>query len=307
MSCLGLRKDMSHKNPPPAERRRTVRIKRSGLQTFMLEGLDRPAMKFAETREELEQAFSLVYEVYRKKNFIPNPVPHKMLYNMYSLLPSTKHIIAKSYLTVISNLTEIFDTPQFGLPMDAIYKPELDNLRDKGRSLVELSALATPREHRWKNIFLYLVQLMYWHSVYNGVDDVCITINPRHVRYYMQLFPFEQLGPERHYKRVSAPAIALRGKVKDSMDRMVEICHNLGFDTPLYSYFYRITGITPANDAAYLDSQALQVNVRPKPIKTSIVKYFLNKDKSILNELSDEQKDELQKVYPDLVLEDSSK
>ena len=188
-------KNQHNKIIPQPDRRRTVRIKRSGLHRTELGDLDRPSLKFAETKEELEQAFSLVYDVYLKKKFIPTPRDHKMLYNMYSRFPDTTHIIAKSYRQVISNLSEIFDSEDFGLPMDAIYRKELDDLRSQGRSLVELSALATPKEHRWKNIFLYLVQVMYWYSVYRGVDDVCITVNARHIRYYMQLFPFEHLGP----------------------------------------------------------------------------------------------------------------
>ncbi len=284
------------------ERRRTLRIKRSGLNKQELQDLDRPALKFAETRDEIEQVFSLVYRIYRQKKFITDPKPHKMLYSVYSLLPETVHIVAKSYLSVISNLTQIFDTPEFGLPMDVIYKPELDALRGRGRKLTELSALATPREHRWKNVFHYLVQVMYWYSIYKGVDDVCIAVNPRHVRYYKSIFPFENLGPVRHYPRVDAPAIALRAKVLESKDLMIRICRDLEFDTPLYSYFNEIAGRAPDSKMAEHLPEEFMTSGTHKGFDTDTVAYFIDRDRLILEGLTPEMKQALNTWYPGLGL-----
>jgi hypothetical protein len=295
--------DKEKKIIPMVDNRRTVRIKRSGLHRYELGDLYKPSLKFAETRKELEQAFSLVYEVYLKKKYVPQPCRHKMLYNIYSLLPDTTHIVAKSNLQVISNLTQIFDSPKFGLPMDAIYKHELDHLREQGRSIIELSYLATPKDQRWKNIFLYLVQVMYWYSVYKEVDDVCITVNPRHVRYYMKLFPFEYLGPQRHYERVGAPAVALRGKVREAKGQMQEITRSMGFETSLFSYFDTMTEDSPYQKKRRMDSKSLQIMIQPNRLKMEIVQYFLDLDPSILHGLNSEQLDELIRLYPSLVLE----
>lgn len=288
--------------PGGEERRRTVRIKRSGLRKYELDDMDRPALKFAETTEEFSQAFSLVYDVYLKKKFICEPKPHQMLYTVYSLLPQTTHIIAKSYLTVISNLTEIFDTPEFGLPMDIIFKPELDELRSQGRRIVELGSLATPTDHRWKNIFLYLVQMMYWYSVYSKVDDVCIAINPRHVRFYKHLFPFEQLGTKQHYPRVDAPAICLRGRVQESMQRMFETCRGLEFETPLYRYFYRMTAEEPNGNTPYLDQGIFDTLPKPAEIDAGVIQPFVDRDPGLVQNLSAAQKEALLAWYPELLL-----
>lgn len=43
------------------ERRRTIRIRRSALTAAKLDDIDKPSIKVAETRDELEQAFRLVY------------------------------------------------------------------------------------------------------------------------------------------------------------------------------------------------------------------------------------------------------
>ncbi len=282
------------------ERRRTLRIKRSGLLDSELQDMDRPAIKFAETREELVQSFSLVYQVYLQKKFITEPKSHRMLYSIYSLLPETVHIVAKSYLTVISNLTVIFDTPEFGLPMDVIYRPEVDELRSQGKNVVELSSLATPREHCWKNMFHYLVQVMYWYTVYKDIDFVCIAVNPRHVRYYKNLFPFEYMGPTRHYPRVEAPAVALKARVKESMSLMMEICRKLEFDTPFYSYFYRMTGQAPRASVPFLEPSVLEAVSSPMSIDVKDIKYFIQTDPAVLEDLSLEQLQALNAWYAGL-------
>lgn len=302
LQCTACRSFADNPGPKDIERRRTLRIKRSGLQKYELQDVDRPAIKFAENREELEKSFALVYQVYLQKKFITQPKPHGMLYNMYSLLPKTMHIIAKSYLQVLSNLSVIPDTPEFGLPMDVIYRPELDELRKQGKTIVELSALATPREHRWKNMFHYLVQVMYWYCVYMGVDEVCIAINPRHVRYYKGLFPFQELGPKRHYPMVDAPAIALWAPVMESMDHMLQICQDLEFDTPLYPYFYRMTGQAPSNDAPFLEAEALDAVTNPITIDPEVVRFFINTDQGLLEGVSMKQKQALNEWYSGLGL-----
>lgn len=285
------------------DRRQTIRIKRSGLHKSRLHNLDKPAIKFAQTRQELEQSFALVYRVYQKKGFIVGYKKHPLLYNIYSLLPQTAHIIAKSNQRVISNLTEIRDSREFGLPMDVIYKPELDSLRAQNRNIVELSALATPTEHRWQNIFLYLVQVMYWHSIYSGVDDVCIAVNPRQKSYYMHMFPFEEFGPLRHHPRVNAPAVGLRGRVYKSLDRMMRICNALEFDTPLYRYFYEIIAGQHKEEAPVNQASNFQLCIRRNFLPENAVAYFMRLDPTVVQDLSPRQKDVLQQVYPDLSLD----
>ena len=282
------------------DRRRTLRIKYSGLKRFNLEDLEKPAIKFAETKDELEQAFALVYQVYWEKKYITEPKEHKLYFSIYSLLPDTVHIIAKKYLTVISTLTEIFDTEEFGLPMDSIYKEEVDLLRAQNRKIVELSALATPREYRWKNIFLYQVQVMFWYSLYKGVDDICITINPRHVRYYMNLFPFEKFGEEKMYSRVNAPAIALRGKVEESIEDMIEIFNALEMETPLDYYFYLMTGTRPIKTSSIFRQDLEKIKPRPKKIDADTIAYFLEKEPSIKEKLTPKQREKLLKAYKGL-------
>lgn len=296
---------------PLIERRRTVRVKHMGIARNKLETLPKPAVKFAEVRGEFEQAFGLAYNVYLEKGFV-KPNPAGLHFGVHSLLPSTAVFIAKSGLEVVSTMTEIFDSPEFGLPMDKIYKKEVDRIRDQGKSIVEVSSLATPRDARWKNFFLYLMQVWYWYTYYLGVDEVCIAVNPRHVRFYRNLLNFEVFGEEKHYSRVDAPAVALRVSVESVRERMANIYNDLeldlGYNQSIYEYYYRMTGNLPdphreQKDSFFFTSRAAsQIEVKRLRLTGLDVSYFLEKRPELLDDLGPAQKAFLQDSYPGLRL-----
>lgn len=299
---------MAEHEPGRLERRRTLRIKRSNLLNLQLDDIDRPAIKIAETQDEYEQSFRLVHETYLRMGYLKEPQPHGLLFSVYSLLPETVIFVAKSYLTVISTLTEIFDTEPFGLPMDTIYKPELDTLRAQGRRVVELSALVTPPKLRWRNLFMVLAQVMYQYSVYRGVDDLCIAVNPKHVSFYKDILLFEDFGPERHYPRVDAPAVALRVDMHHIAGRLKEVYDSNDMDTNLYLYFHRMTGLLPWNPEktpvpAETSASESSRDVAPPFMngrKAEIVRHFFDLSPSLWDELNPAQKDFFMTHYPRL-------
>lgn len=285
------------------ERRRTIRIKRSGLLRHRLDDIDRPAIKFAENQDELQQAYSLLHDVYLKMGYLSQPKLHGMLFSIHSLLPETAVFVAKSYLSVISTLTEIFDTEAFGLPMDAIYRKELDALRNKGRRIVELSALVSPKKLRWRNLFMYLAQIMYWYSTYRGVNDLCIAVNPKHVRFYRNIFLFEDLGPERHFPKVMAPAVALRINMDNIEEQVNEVYGNLDIDCNLYDYFHRMTGHGPVKYGLKIHADDSPPRVQNALRDAGMVRYFVEKEPNLLRGLSISQKNFLNNAYPGLNIE----
>ncbi len=284
------------------ERRRTVRLTRSGLLQWKLEDVDRPAIKIAETPEEIKGAFSLVHNVYRQSKYLDKDKPNGLLYGIHSLLPNTTIFIAKSYLDIISTLTEIFDSPEFGLPMDSIYKEELDALRAQGRRVTELSALATPRERRWRNIFLHLCRVMYHYSLYRGVDDLCITVNPKHVRFYKDILLFEEFGPVRHYPRVNAPAVALRVRLDTGEEKLKEAYSALDFDCNLHAYFHRMTG----QKAFGAEDDEVDEPADPPSCAQGrdigMLRELFDQEESLLQGLTPEQRKFFNKTYPGLNL-----
>ena len=291
------------KTPPrPCEKRRTLRIKRSGLLSKKLKDIDKVAIKFAETREELQQAFTLVHDVYLKEGYLKKPTKSGMFFSIFSLLPETVIIAAKSYLNVISTLTEIFDTKEFGLPMDSLYKNEVEQLRKQSRKIVELSALATSEKYRWKNLFMYIVKVMYWYSVYRGTTDILITVNPKHVSFYKNIFLFEDFGPERYYPRVGAPAVALRIDMNTIHKKIKKAYNNLDFDCNLYAYFFRMTGKKPEAKLEDINIDLSPSSVHPIKRDASIIRYFLDQEPSLIINLNKAQKKALNTFYPGLNL-----
>lgn len=284
------------------ERRRTVRIKRSALLSAKLDEIDRPAIKSAENMDEFSQAFGLVYKEYLRSGYIPEPKSSEMLYNIYHLLPETTVFVAKSYLTVVSTLTQIFDSDLFGLPMDSLYKNELDVLRDRGRKIAEITALATEKSFRWKNLFMYLCKAMLWHTKYSGINDLCITINPKHVRFYKTIFLFEQFGPERHYPRVNAPAVPLRLNIDEIDKRGKDVYDTSEFECNLYDYFFRMRNNRKPDDTPTVKDKVTPLPSNRKLMDKETAAYFVNTDPSVLDNLSPVCRTYLASIYPGLTL-----
>jgi hypothetical protein len=282
------------------ERRRTIRIKRSELLKARLDDIDRPAVKIAGDIDEFKQAFSLVHDTYLRMGYLSTPKPHGMLFGIHTLLPQTVIFVAKSYLTVISTLTEIFDTELFGLPMDELYQKELDGLRSKGRKIVELSALVTPANFRWMNVFMYINKVMYLYSLDRGVNDLCIAVNPKHVRFYKHILLFEDLGPERYYPRVNAPAVALRLNMDCISERSKAAYDGLDFECNAHAYFHGEAGFRASEKTwAVLPGEDSPENGNSYWTPEN-VKYFLLLEKSIPDGVNGSQKEFLLSSYPGL-------
>ncbi len=219
-----------------AERRRTIRVKRSQLLQCKLGEMDKPAIKMAESIDEYGKAFKLVYAEYLQSGYI-GAQHSKMYYNIWSMLPTTNVFIFKSYLNVVSTISHILDTELFGLPLDVVYKDKIDELRGRGRKVVEIGGLAMQRARRWSNVLMFLFRAVYQYAKFAGVDDLVIMVNPKHVRFYSQVLLFEPFGEERYYAKVSAPAVALRLEVAKFEENLEKAYADGDFETDLHSFF----------------------------------------------------------------------
>ncbi|MGC8492426.1 MAG: N-acyl amino acid synthase FeeM domain-containing protein [Syntrophobacteraceae bacterium] len=273
-----------------SENSRTVRLKRSKILVPRIEEIDRPTVKVAGEIDEFKDAFSLVHDNYLRNGYLDTPKPHGMLFGIHALLPGTVVFVAKSNKNVISTISEIADTEPFGLPMDELYRGELDELRARGRKIVELSALVTPADYRWTNVVMYICKVMYQYSIDHGINDLCIAVNPKHVRFYKHILLFEDLGPERYYPKVNAPAVALRVNLDVHFEKTKSVYDGCDFDCNVHTYFYGREGSrVPAENG--------------KSCWTlENVEYFLSREKSILEGLSQSQREFFLKSYPGLTI-----
>ncbi len=173
-------------------------------------------------RDELEQAYGLVYVNYRQQGYIArNPARIRM--SVFNAFPSTVTFVGKLRGDVVATVTLVPDTP-VGLPMDAIYHDEVQSLRDQRRKLAEVTMLAD-RRHELRRSLPVLMSLMKqvfdYATLILELNDLCITINPRHESYYRRYLPFEPMGGLKAYPSVrNNPALAQRL----DLDRAYENC-----------------------------------------------------------------------------------
>lgn len=186
--------------------------------------------RVARSRQELEDSFSLVYKEYLRKGYIPKGYCSQLRISLFNASPISTTFVAKRGSEVLAGVTLIPDSP-LGIPMDKIYKDELDVLRRKGRRIAEVSQLAIATDifgrgffsmfNFRKLIFVFrLFKIVLDHALYvDKLTDLCIAINPKQQNLYKFLF-FEQFAGLKYYGSVNrAPAIALRLRLTDAEEK----------------------------------------------------------------------------------------
>lgn len=195
-------------------------VKNSQVQ-IVATGDTKTIYRVARTKQELKEVFSLVYKEYQKRGYIPKGYKSRLRISLFNALPSTTTFVAKQGKDVVAGVTLISDS-SMGLPMDKLYKAELDELRKKGRKIAEVSQLAIDTTlfgtgyfsmfNFNKLIFVFkLFKVIFDYALNVGqLTDFCIAINPKQ-QYLYKFLTFEQIGPLRYYDAVNrAPAVAFR-------------------------------------------------------------------------------------------------
>ncbi len=155
--------------------------------------------KTAETREEMEQAFELVYESYKEISIIDES-DERMWVTKYQLMPTTSILIVKWKEQVVGTASIIIDSP-LGLPCDEI--ADLSSYRKRGLSVTEVSSLAIHKDFR-KNqfgilmpLFKYIYEYVYNHA---GMDILIATIHKSARGYFRHVLQFEDLARKKEKK-----------------------------------------------------------------------------------------------------------
>ncbi len=166
----------------------------------------------AANREELEAAYRLVYRSYLDRGYIED-TPQRIRLSVFNALPTSVTFVSMLRGQVVATVTLVPDT-SIGLPMDEIYHDEVQQLRDAGRRLIEVTMLADRRRelHRALHMVLELMKRVFdYATLVAHANDLCITINPRHETYYESYLLFRPLGGLKRYPSVrNNPALAKR-------------------------------------------------------------------------------------------------
>ncbi len=190
------------------------------------------SIRVAASIEDRIRAWSLVYRVYREKEYaVPNE--QRLWYGLHDALPGTTTFLvekraqdttavsaapstlglqAAAAVVPVATLTLVFDSP-LGLPAEEVYGPELGSLRACGRRPCEIVSLVSVEGDLrcGMEIMKRLFKLAYLVARrLTDATDFLITVNPRHVSFYKRILLMSELGPERPYGKVGgAPAVLL--------------------------------------------------------------------------------------------------
>lgn len=264
------------------------------MQTY-LDGFE---YRVARSRSELERSFELVYQEYIRQGYIDGH-PSGMRFFLHNVLPETTTFVALLDDNVVATATIIPDSP-LGLPMDDLYKEEVDELRAKGKKVCEISMLAHSHDLFGEEVSvmlnakkMFLVFYLFKH-LFNYVkdviklDNICIAVNPKHAAMYNYLY-FEDMGALKHYDKVNgAPAL---GKCLDV--NSVEQKSKEGTSMSIFKMFF--TEKSPS--AIFLNKFKF---------KAEDILYFFNLQTEVLKGFSEEKLRYVQECYSDYDLSDAS-
>jgi hypothetical protein len=167
-------------------------------------------LKVASTSRERQASFELVYSSYVRAGLCDENRCGLRI-TPYQLLDTTDIIIAELGDDVISTLSLVRDG-ELGLPMEEIYPEEVASRRNAGVRLAEVSCLADRRERapRFFQLFCELSRVMAQLAAQTGVDELLVSVHPRHAPLYRRYMAFEPIGDCRDYPTVLGnPAVAL--------------------------------------------------------------------------------------------------
>jgi hypothetical protein len=210
---------------------------------------------------------------------------------VHHALPTTKVFVARRGDAFIGTLTLVQDS-LFALPLDELYRDEVAGLRQQGRRIAEVAALATSAASRRAGVavLLHLMRMVVTYALKIGsVNDLCITVNPRHVEFYRTCLRFDIIGPERAYGKVNgAPAVLLRLDL--DVARAVEAAVHRGEDSePVHRFLFA------AEYQARVLSQ-LQSNLAAAHFRRSQFLEFFG-DGALLEPLSGEMRARLERFF----------
>ena len=207
--------------------------------------------KLTASREDLESTFRLLYAAYVESG-IAYPNAKGLRVTPYHLFPSTEVAVASYSGRVVCTATLVGDGPM-GLPMESIYKQQVEQRRARGLALAEISCLAHAQRPatRYFQHVIGVMSLVAQAARNRDIEQLLLTVHPRHARFYSRYLGCEVIGGLTRYETVCyQPAVAL------CLD-MVRLAEK-------HPYGYaKLFGVRHPADA-----------IRPKPMSREVVRWI---------------------------------
>ena len=224
----------------------------------------------AQTPEDYLSAFNLVYKVFLKTGFIqPSKTP-------FRLAPQHCNPDSRVFIGVLPepgaeklvySISIFPDTEDSGLPMDMVFKKELDALREQGRFLVEVGHLASDSSYRMNTMNVPMLGNKILHqyaSEHLDADDLVIAIHPKFQWFYEELLLFEKLGEISEYSYANNnPAVAMRLDLRTMKERYKKAYKKISMNKNMYHFFFTLNSESIHLSEGYVGiEQRLLENIR---------------------------------------------
>lgn len=259
-----------------------------GLALRTNEGMTcRPAM----TKDDLQDAYHLVYEEYHKRK-ICQPDPSELHYSFYCLLPGCRTFLLEWDGKLTGTVSLIVDSP-CGIPMETLFPDKIGKFRQKGRRLAEVSLLALDQkifgnksfsltDMRKLSASFKLFKMIFDYARFEaGVTDLFIAMHPKHRDLY-QYLTFEAIGPVRRYARAEGkPALPMHLNIAQTV-------LTTSREISIQRYFIE----------ERISTELLETHFAWQP---SSAREFLFHQRNLWSELEPHQQAYLKVLYPNLV------
>ncbi len=195
----------------------------------------------AQSLEELKECYRIVYNGYVARKYCAVN-ESQMHYHYYSLLPQSRTFALREKDQLVGTISVVVDSP-CGLPMDSLFKNELNHLRGRGRKLAEVSLLAVVPDQKKKKLFsltnldkqvrlFRLFKIMYEYARSVGVTDLIIGVHPKHETLYKYLM-FKAMGSAKSYSGARGnPALPLHMDMIAAEENCSKCLKNFFFSEP---------------------------------------------------------------------------
>ena len=206
--------------------------------------LDNIVFRMAETPGDYLSAFNLVYRVFLETGYIKsNRTP-------FRLAPQHCHSESRVFMGLQNGgendkliySISVFPDSDDGLPMDSVFKKELDLLRANGRFIVEAGHLAADPSFKMNNMNIPMLgnkMLHQYASDHLNADDIVIAIHPRHRWIYEDLLLFKKIGAIDEYSYANNnPALAMRLDLRTVKEDCKKVYKRVKRENNLYNFFF---------------------------------------------------------------------
>ncbi|MCB0391189.1 MAG: hypothetical protein KDD58_07855 [Bdellovibrionales bacterium] len=210
------------------------------LKPFSIEEFNNEfEVKVAETKNEILQAYRLIYQNYYDSG-ICELEDEDIRITKHALLPTTTLVIVKHFEEVVATASIVVDNP-LGLPLESLFN--LDILRKTGKQIAEISTLSVKigyRKLHGKILFPLTCYLFDYSSRVLGIDYFVLAVNPFSQPFYTSLFNAKKISSEvKKYSQVkNAQALAMYIDISEEIEEFIgQVKFGKGRKETLVNYF----------------------------------------------------------------------